>query len=272
MTEIKHDELTALVDDILKISQQAGEKILDIYETNFSVSNKDDNSPLTAADVAAHKTICAGLTQLTPDTPILSEESAEVSFETRKQWKQYWLVDPLDGTREFIKRNGEFSVNIALIENHKSIMGVIHIPVKKESYTATLNNGSYKYDETNNKNKITIKQTDSRNITIAGSRSHANPKLKSFINRLDEAEVLSIGSSLKFCLVAEGKADIYPRFGPTSEWDTAAAQCIVEEAGGLVVDTAFKPLMYNTKDSLLNPAFIVIADQNFDWKPYLKDL
>ncbi len=272
MTEIRNEDLVQLVDDVLEISQQAGKKILEIYETNFSVTNKDDNSPLTAADMAAHKTICNGLKALTPDIPVLSEESAEIDFDIRKSWQQYWLVDPLDGTREFIKRNGEFSVNIALIEKHKSIMGVIHIPVKNESYTATTMNGAYKYDKHGNKNKINIKQTDSDNITIAGSRSHGNQKLKTFINRLNSAEVLSIGSSLKFCIVAEGKADIYPRFGPTSEWDTAAAQCIVEEAGGIVVDTNFKSLLYNTKDSLLNPPFIVIADKNFDWQQYLENL
>ena len=271
MSQIKHDDLPDLVNDILKISKQAGEKILEIYDTDFSVTNKDDNSPLTSADIAAHKTICAGLKSLNPEIPILSEESSRLDYAERKKWHQYWLVDPLDGTREFIKRNGEFSVNIALIEGNKSIMGVIHIPVSGDSYSATINNGSYKYSN-NVKTKINVKQTDNKDITIAGSRSHANKKLKIFIDRLDSARVLSIGSSLKFCIVAEGKADIYPRFGPTSEWDTAAAQCIVEEAGGIVVDTEFRPLLYNTKVSLLNPSFIVIADRNFNWDQYLIDL
>ena len=272
MTQIQHEDLPNLVNDVLEISRQAGKKILEIYETNFSVTNKDDNSPLTAADVAAHKIICAGLKTLSPNMPILSEESAQIDFDTRKNWNQYWLVDPLDGTREFIKRNGEFSVNIALIEGHRSIMGVIHIPVSEESYTGILENGSYKHHRNGEITRINVKKTHDNNITVAGSRSHANPKLKTFINRLEEAEVLSIGSSLKFCIVAEGRADIYPRFGPTSEWDTAAAQCIVEEAGGIVVDTNFNPLRYNTKVSLLNPSFIVIADKDFDWKPYLSNL
>lgn len=270
MSEIKHNDLVQLIPEILDISRLAGNKILEIYETNFSVTNKNDNSPLTAADMAAHKTICQALKELTPSIPILSEESSKINFEERKKWQQYWLVDPLDGTREFIKRNGEFSVNIALIEGHRSILGVIHIPVSGNSYSATLNNGSFKHQPKGIKEKISVKQTQSNQITIAGSRSHGNEKQKTFIAKLDNPEILSIGSSLKFCLVAEGKADIYPRFGPTSEWDTGAAQCIVEEAGGIVVDTFFNPLQYNAKESLLNPSFLVIADKHFDWHQYLK--
>lgn len=271
MSEIKHKDLPRLIPEILEISRQAGDKILEIYETNFSVTNKDDNSPLTAADMVAHKTICASLNTLTPGIPILSEESSKISFDERKKWNQYWLVDPLDGTREFIKRNGEFSVNIALIEEHRSILGVIHIPVSGDSYTAALNNGSYKHEQDGNSTKIFVKQTEPNHIIVAGSRSHGGEKLKAFIASLENPEVLSIGSSLKFCLVAEGKADIYPRFGPTSEWDTAAAQCIVEEAGGIVVDTQFNQLQYNTKESLLNPSFLVIADKSFNWHQYLRN-
>ncbi len=270
MSYIKHQELAGLVPQVLGIARQAGEKILEIYETDFSVENKQDNSPLTAADMAAHNQICKGLKTLTPQTPILSEESADISFEERKSWKQYWLVDPLDGTREFIKRNGEFSVNIALIEEDSSIMGIIYIPVSGEAYTASLDAGAIKHDREGNSCEIHVNKTSEETITVAGSRSHGNEKLKSFIASLDDPEVLSIGSSLKFCLVAEGRADIYPRFGPTSEWDTGAAQCIVEEAGGIVVDTGFEKLRYNTKQSLLNPSFLVIADQAFDWQQYIQ--
>jgi len=271
MNEIKHQELEELASEILKISCQAGDKILEIYKTDFSVENKKDNSPLTAADMAAHNTICEQLTKLTPSIPILSEESSHISFSDRQKWSQYWLVDPLDGTREFIKRNGEFSVNIALIEGHCSIMGVIHIPVTGTSYTATINNGAYKHEANGNKAQICVRQTNANAITIAGSRSHGNEQLKTFIANLENPEVLSVGSSLKFCLVAEGAADIYPRFGLTSEWDTAAAQAIVEEAGGIVIDTNFKRLEYNAKESLLNPEFLVIADKQFDWARYLED-
>ena len=269
MNEIKHQELEELTSEILKISCQAGDRILEIYETDFSVENKSDNSPLTAADMAAHNTICEQLTKLTPSIPILSEESSHINFSDRQKWNQYWLVDPLDGTREFIKRNGEFTVNIALIENHCSIMGVIHIPVTGISYTAAINNGAYKYEANGNKTRIFIRQTIDDAITIAGSRSHGNEQLQAFINSLPNPEVLSVGSSIKFCLVAEGTADIYPRFGLTSEWDTAAAQAIVEEAGGMVIDTDYKRLEYNTKESLLNPPFLVIADKEFDWQQYI---
>ena len=175
----------------------------------------------------------------------------------------------MDGTREFIKRNGEFTVNIALIEGDRSILGVIYIPVTGVAYSASLYNGASKHDSKGNNEPIKVVSTSDETITVAGSRSHGNERLKEFIISLNDPEVLSIGSSMKFCLVAEGKADIYPRFGPTSEWDTAAAQCIVEEAGGIVVDTDFKQLRYNTKESLLNPPFLVIADPEFDWQQYL---
>ena len=269
MNEINHQDLDELTTEIQKVSQQAGKSILEIYETDFTVENKKDNSPLTAADMAAHNTICEQLSKLTPDIPILSEESSQINFDERQSWSQYWLVDPLDGTREFIKRNGEFSVNIALIEGHHSIMGVIHIPVTGISYSASINNGAYKLLKNGEKSKISVRETNENSITVAGSRSHGNKQLQTFIDNLSNPEVLSVGSSLKFCLVAEGSADIYPRFGPTSEWDTAAAQAIVEEAGGTVVDTNYNRLGYNTKESLLNPAFLVIADKQFDWTQYL---
>lgn len=269
MPLIQHDQLASLVPDILRISAEAGEKILEIYNTDFTVKNKDDNSPLTAADMAAHRHICSCLKQLTPDTPVLSEESSSITYEQRRSWDQYWLVDPLDGTREFVKRNGEFTVNIALIEGDQSILGVIYIPVTAVGYSASLGSGASKHDDHGNTSSIRVAKTSEETITIAGSRSHGNQRLKEFIASLNDPEVLSIGSSMKFCLVAEGKADIYPRFGPTSEWDTAAAQCIVEEAGGMVVDTGFERLRYNTKESLLNPPFLVIADKDFDWQQYI---
>ena len=269
MNEIKPQDLKELAKEIKTISRQAGNKILEVYETDFSVEQKEDKSPLTAADMAAHNTICEALHELTPDTPILSEESSDISFEERQSWNQYWLVDPLDGTREFVKRNGEFSVNIALIEKQKSILGVIHIPVSGITYHASLNNGAYKHESEKEPVKISAKKTNAENITIAGSRSHGNQQQHDFIEKLNSPEILAIGSSLKFCLVAEGLADIYPRFGPTSEWDSAAAQCIVEESGAIVVDTNFNTLEYNTKESLLNPSFLVIADKTFNWSQYL---
>ena len=223
--------------------------------------------------MASHKTICNGLAKLTPNIPILSEESAEIPYQTRQTWSQYWLIDPLDGTREFIKKNGEFTVNIALIENQRPIMRVVYVPVTKLCYFAAKNNGAYKLEPGQSAVKIQTKSTTTEYFTVAGSRSHGTEQQRMFFDSLgDNVEIIAIGSSLKICLVAEGKVDIYPRFGPTSEWDTAAAQCLVEEAGGIITNTDFIPLSYNTKDSLLNPSFLVIADQDFDWKPYLENI
>jgi len=258
-----------LIEEICQIASNAADCILEIYETDFVIESKQDRSPLTAADLAAHNTICTALTKLTPDIPVLSEESSELPYTQRRQWSRYWLVDPLDGTREFIKRNGEFTVNIALIEDHQPKMGVIYVPVTGVCYYAVKSLGAFKVNVDGSTESIKVKKSEPNKITIAGSLSHGGEKQQTFIGRLGEAEIITIGSSLKFCLVAEGKVDIYPRFGLTSEWDTAAAQCIVEEAGGCVVDMNFKPLRYNTKESLLNPEFLVIADPSFNWKQYL---
>ncbi len=269
ISQMNTQELIALVPKIQAIAVQASAAILQIYETDFSVENKDDNSPLTAADMAAHKIICAGLQALAPNIPVLSEESAKISFAERQGWEQYWLIDPLDGTREFIKRNGEFSVNIAFIHKHQSILGVIHIPVSGVCYSGVRNHGAFIEEQNKPPRAIAVKKTMAHDLTVVASRSHGHPQQIAFLERLHQPTTFSIGSSLKLCLVAEGKADIYPRFGPTSEWDTAAAQAIVEAAGGMVVDMNFKRLEYNTKDSLLNPEFLVIADPDFDWQQYL---
>jgi 3'(2'), 5'-bisphosphate nucleotidase len=258
-----------LLPHVIGIAAQASIAILDVYNSDFSIAHKDDDSPLTAADIASHNTICKGLNALTPDVPILSEESASLPWDIRKYWHSYWLVDPLDGTREFIKRNGEFTVNIALIQAHKPVLGVVHVPVSNTCYFAAINDGAYKTDGTATQRIHTRNSTDG-NFIIAGSRSHGNDLQKRFIEQLGpETETIIIGSSLKFCLVAEGKVDLYPRFGPTSEWDSAAAQCVVEQAGGTVTDLQFMPIRYNTKESLLNPDFLVIANPQFDWKSRL---
>lgn len=261
-----------LIENVINIAGDASREILSIYESDFDVDNKEDNSPLTAADMAAHKLICRKLNELTPAVPVLSEESSDIPYATRRGWDRYWLVDPLDGTKEFIKRNGEFTVNIALIEDHRPVLGVVHVPVKHTCYFAADGVGSFKR-EGDKTTSLSVKPTSPGRFTVAGSRSHGSGKQTAFIERLGEdAELIAIGSSLKFCLVAEGLVDIYPRFGPTSEWDTAAAHCVVEQAGGRVTDTSFNPLLYNTGESLLNPEFLVIADVSFDWKPYLDGL
>ena len=261
---------TELVQEVCNICKDAADRIMEIYTTDFAVDNKQDSSPLTNADIASHKTICAGLSGILPRFPVLSEESADIPFSERKKWDRYWLIDPLDGTREFIKKNGEFTINVALIEHHQPVLGVVHVPVSGITYYASMGQGAYKQSPDSDAIPIKVKSTRANEIIIAGSRSHGNEKQQSFIDRLGNVEIHAIGSSLKFCLVAEGIVDIYPRFGPTSEWDTAAAQCIVEEAGGSVVDLGYKKLTYNSKSSLLNPEFLVIADKSFNWDSYIE--
>jgi len=264
-------DYTHLLDAVRQIAYDAGQKIMAVYASDdFDIEHKADKTPLTRADIAAHDTIVAGLQQLTPDLPILSEESSDIDFSQRRQWQRYWLVDPLDGTREFIKRNGEFTVNIALIDQHKPILGVIYVPVTQDSYYAAKGVGAFKVEVNSEPFPIKVRDRVEDKLIVAGSRSHASKKLQQFVNSFDmEIEVISIGSSLKSCLVAEGKIDIYPRFGPTSEWDTAAAQCIVEQAGGKLTDMHLQALRYNTKSSLLNPYFIVFGDTNKSWLPHL---
>jgi 3'(2'), 5'-bisphosphate nucleotidase len=258
-----------LVQEVVTLARDAGARILEIYETDFSVRKKADRSPLTAADLAAHTVIDAGLAMITPDLPILSEESAEADYAVRSQWRRYWLIDPLDGTREFVKRNGEFTVNIALIDGHEPVLGVVHVPVSGVSYYAVRGLGAFKQEPGQIPVSIQVRAHPEGRLIVTGSRSHGTDTTRKFIANLGDVEVIGIGSALKSCLVAEGRADLYPRFGPTSEWDTAAAQCIVEEAGGRVTDVHLNPLRYNTKRSLLNPHFFVFGDTSRDWRQYL---
>lgn len=262
-------DLEKLCRDCISIARDAGDAILTIYNAGFNIEEKEDKSPLTDADLAAHNLIVKRLSKLTPDIPILSEESAKLSFEERSNWETYWLVDPLDGTREFIKRNGEFTVNIALIHQHQSIIGVINVPVLDVDYFAWENGGCYKSEQQGKATKISVKKLDGNKLSVAGSRSHGSEMMQQYMSKLGDVETLSMGSSLKFCLVAEGRADLYPRLGLTSEWDTAAAHCIVIQAGGFITKTDMTPLEYNTKDSLLNPFFFVFGDDSRDWSQYL---
>ena len=248
-----------MLDRIFTIAKSAGDVILDIYDRDYSAVEKKDKSPLTEADLAAHQLIVQELSHLTPDIPILSEESGDIPWEDRRQWRRYWLVDPLDGTKEFIRRNGEFTVNIALIENHQPVLGVVYAPVLKVGYVAD-KAGAFRIQNGAPVEKLEVsKPAPEEKYVVVASRSHRTAQTQAFIHQLGDVELVSMGSSLKLCLIAEGVAHIYPRFGLTSEWDTAAAQCIVENAGGMVVTTEGKPLRYNTKESLLNPYFIVSA-------------
>ncbi len=263
-------DVDALLEPVIALARRAGEDVMRVYDAGFSVEQKEDKSPLTEADMASHETIERGLIALTPRLPVLSEESAAIPYEERAGWSRYWLVDPLDGTREFVKRNGEFTVNIALIENHVPILGVIVVPVSGLCYYACHGRGAYRQPKGETPVRIRVRPLDMSRLVVAGSRSHAGDRLSAFLDRLGSHELLSMGSSLKSCLVAEGRADVYARLGPTSEWDTAAAHCIVDEAGGCVTDIAMRPLRYNTKESLLNPDFFVSGAPGWDWSQYLR--
>ena len=261
-------QITTLQD----IAIAAGKKILEIYhDSDFSqvVDFKDDQSPLTLADKASHEVIMAGLNQHFPQIPIISEEGKNIAYEERKEWNPFWLVDPLDGTKEFIKRNGQFTVNIALIHQGHPVIGVIYTPVTEELYYATQEGyagevkvGAYKQEGSGEAYPITTRKTSESRVAVRSS-SHASEEEEAVLSRYDVQESISRGSSLKFCMVAEGKADIYYRHGPTMEWDTAAGQAIVEGAGGKVFrGTGPQPFTYN-KESLLNSSFLVLADKDF---------
>jgi len=261
--------LAALLEPVLAIAVAAGDAIMEVYQSDFAVSTKDDASPLTQADLRAHRTIIDGLARLTPDIPCLSEEDADISYETRSSWTRYWLIDPLDGTKEFIKRNGDFTVNIALIDRHEAVLGVVHVPVTGTSYVAARGVGASVIRD-GVTTAIRTRATPPK-PTLVVTKSHRDAALDEFLARAPAHEELSRGSSLKFCMVAEGLADFYPRTGPTSEWDTAAAQCLAEVAGASVLRLPdWQPLRYNSKDSLLNPGFVVIGDPAYGWRERLE--
>ena len=254
---------------IRRIAEQAGQLIMTVYQRDFAIQDKQDASPLTEADLLAHQYIVASLGELTPEIPVLSEESADVAGEVRCGWSRYWLVDPLDGTKEFIKRNGEFTVNIALIESGVPVLGVVHAPALGLSYWGSQGQGAFKQAGQEPPRPIHVAAPPAGNQPwhVVGSRSHASAELQEFVERMTNAELVSMGSSLKLCLVAEGAADLYPRLGPTSEWDTAAAHAVVNAAGGQVFAwPELSPLRYNQRaDTVLNPHFIVCAQPHPAW-------
>jgi 3'(2'), 5'-bisphosphate nucleotidase len=252
------------LEKLVRIARAAGEAILKVYNSDFDVTHKADGSPLTVADQNANAVIEQGLKTLDTVLPIVSEESARPVAEVRNAWHQYWLVDPLDGTREFTKRNGEFTVNIALIEDGEPVMGVVHVPVTNVTYYASTAAGAFKQVANEPVQSIRVRPYEGGKAMVVASRSHANPLLKEFYEQLEDYETLSMGSSLKLCLVAEGKADVYPRLGPTSEWDTGAAHCIVNCAGGKVTDLDGVHLQYN-KTEILNPWFVVAGGGDYPW-------
>jgi 3'(2'), 5'-bisphosphate nucleotidase len=244
----------------VRIARAAGEAIMQVYATAFAVQTKDDHSPLTEADLAAHRLIEHELAALTPDIPRLSEESAPEAVAARRDWPRLWLIDPLDGTREFVSRNGEFTVNIALVEHGRATLGVVHVPAQDTCYAAALGQGAWKIQAGGQPTPIRCRPWPQHEVCVAGSRRHGVERLEALLARLGPHQLISAGSALKFCLVAEGAADLYPRFGPTSEWDTAAGQCLIEATGGAVLALDGQPLRYNARDTLLNPEFFAASD------------
>ena len=273
-------ENAELINAISQIATLAGHEIMAVY-TNvgaITVHHKVDDSPLTEADTRANAIICNQLKLLTPDIPILSEETTLVPFAQRQQWREYWLIDPLDGTKEFIDRNGEFTVNIALIRDGAPVLGVVHAPVTGTSWFGVIGLGAWKQSENGALEHIKTRAFESElnqaTIKVVASRRHGSDALESMLERLTTRfaaiEILNVGSSLKFCMLAEGKADFYPRLAPTSEWDTAAAQAVLEAAGGKVMRTDFTALGYNGKDDILNPHFLAVGDARLDWRRVLE--
>ena len=257
--------LKDLIEPVVALAVEAGNAILEVYATDFDVQSKDDTSPLTQADLASHRSIVAGLEALSPEIPIISEESGLPEFEERSSWQRYWLIDPLDGTKEFVNRNGEFTVNIALIEQGRPVLGIVHVPVQEKTYIGCEGHGAERREAGSEATDIRVAEASSSPVRIVGSRSHRGSSLDAFLARLGDTDMVPMGSSLKFCTVAEGNADVYPRLGPTSEWDTAAAQAVVEQAGGSVLELDGKPLSYNQKPEILNPYFVVIGATDHDW-------
>lgn len=286
-----------LLDKVIGIARSAGEKILTIYHqsSTLEIVSKTDDSPLTQADISAHHIILDALNRISPEIPVLSEESVLPGFAQRQQWDKYWLVDPLDGTKEFISRNGEFTVNIALIDKGVSVLGVVYVPVSNICYagfsieptselsleTSSADKHTHKYACKISTDKIVnIKARCAQKlvsaalpIEVLASRHHRADAVDTFCAKIDaqwgQTRLSAMGSSLKLCLIAEGRADLYPRFGPTSEWDTAAAQAIVEAAGGYVLTESGTPLRYNQKESVLNPDFFVIGEDIKQWRRLL---
>ncbi len=243
------------IESLIEIAIDAGDSIMKIYDTDFNHEKKQDNSPLTIADLRSNEIICNSLKSLTPEIPILSEENSYVPFKERFLWNEYWLIDPLDGTKEFIKKNGEFTVNIALIRNNEPVFGVINAPALGQTFWGCEDHGSFMKSGTNEPQKLSTSSEEGTPIRVVSSRSHKSKKLLEFLNKLDVYSETSLGSSLKLCLIASGQADLYPRFGKTAEWDIAAGHAIIKFAGGHIIDMTGNDMKYNLKKDLINPNF-----------------
>lgn len=254
-------QLSSILPDVIRVADEASEKVLRIYQSDFKVNYKADESPITAADTAAHDIIVRGLRGISRDIPILSEEGSDILWGERKHWRRFWLVDPIDGTKDFTQRTGEFTVNIALIEDGEPVLGVVTAPALKEAYWGVKGEGAHKRDRSGKVHRIEVAKPRSVKRVVA-SKNHLNPETREFIEKLGEHELVQAGSSLKFCRIAEGHADIYPRLGPTCEWDTGAAHAVLLAAGGRVEQFDGAPLKYGKQD-VLNPQFVASAGGYF---------
>ncbi len=268
-TNLSPEQLRAWLPAIIDLADAAGREIMRIYGTAFDVTLKHDRSPLTEADLASQRIIAAGLRAITPEIVMLGEESPPQQFEHRREWRRLWLVDPLDGTREFVKRNGEFTVNIALVEDRQPVLGVLYAPARAVLYAAARGCGAFRRNADASREAIHTRSAAPATLRILGSRSHGDAVLDRMLDRLGAHERISLGSALKFGLLAEGSGDLYVRRGPTSEWDTAAGHAVVLEAGGCVVDLTGAPLRYNAGADLINPSFMAYADRSRDWPALL---
>jgi 3'(2'), 5'-bisphosphate nucleotidase len=252
-------ELSDLAAALVPVAERAGIAIMTVYRGPFTVERKRDDSPVTLADLESQRIIVEGLSHLTPGVPVLSEESAHAPWSERRAWPELWVVDPLDGTREFVKRNGEFSINIALIVGHEPVLGIVASPVQRAVYWGAAGIGAFRKLERGAAARIEVAPPASP-VRVVGSRSHLSPRTAAYLARLPAYERTGIGSALKFCRLAEGRADLYPRFGPTSEWDTAAGQALLEAAGGHVTRLDGHRLRYNCRESLINGDFVAFTD------------
>jgi 3'(2'), 5'-bisphosphate nucleotidase len=257
--------LPALLSGAIDVARAAGREIMRVYAQDFAVEEKADRSPLTGADLASQRVIAAGLTALAPDIPVLGEESAPEDISARREWQTLWLIDPLDGTREFIKRNGEFAVNIALIHRHEPLLGLIYAPAREELYAAYRGGPAQCVRADGNRQRLQAARTAAAAPRVLASRSHRGQTLDALLERLGPHELIAAGSSLKFGVLAAGGADLYARFSPTCEWDTAAGQAILEGAGARLTGLDGEPLRYNARDTLINPSFLAWADDSRDW-------
>ncbi|MCB1648995.1 MAG: 3'(2'),5'-bisphosphate nucleotidase CysQ [Pseudomonadales bacterium] len=272
-------ENTDLMQAIEEIAVEAGQEIMAVYRQSgdIEVTRKADDSPVTAADTRANAFICRALATLTPQVPVVSEEAALLPYSQRRLWREYWLVDPLDGTREFVSRNGEFTVNIALVRDAVPVLGVIHAPVSETSWAGVVGLGAWKQEGDGGFVPIRTRTLEGdlsrEQLIVMASRRHGAGPLRAVLDglapRFGRMSLMNLGSSLKFCAIAEGRADLYVRFGPTCEWDTAAAQAILGAAGGQVMDRDYRVLAYNGKESIINPSFLAVGDVRLDWRQLL---